>query len=51
MGGLAGLRIGYGVFPHAIIAHAWKIKQPYNINVAAQAAALASLEDLEYLHG
>lgn len=49
--GLAGLRIGYGVFPHAIIAHAWKIKQPYNINVAAQAAALASLEDLEYLHG
>jgi histidinol-phosphate aminotransferase len=47
--GLAGLRIGYGVFPLGIIRHLWKIKQPYNVNVAAQAAALASLEDLEYL--
>jgi len=47
--GLAGLRIGYGVFPLDIIQHLWKIKQPYNVNVAAQAAALASLEDLDYL--
>jgi len=47
--GLAGLRIGYGVFPLDIIKHLWKIKQPYSVNVAAQAAALASLEDLEYL--
>jgi histidinol-phosphate aminotransferase len=47
--GLAGLRIGYGVFPLGIIKHLWKIKQPYNVNVAAQAAALASLEDLDYL--
>jgi histidinol-phosphate aminotransferase len=47
--GLAGLRIGYGVFPPGIIRHLWKIKQPYNVNVAAQAAALASLEDLGFL--
>jgi histidinol-phosphate aminotransferase len=47
--GLAGLRIGYGVFPLDIIKHLWKMKQPYNVNVAAQAAALASLEDLNYL--
>lgn len=47
--GLAGLRIGYGVFPLDIIRHLWKIKQPYNVNVAAQAAALASLGDLDYL--
>jgi histidinol-phosphate aminotransferase len=47
--GLAGLRIGYGVFPLGIIKHLWKIKQPYNVNVAAQAAALASLEDLDHL--
>ncbi|HID86150.1 MAG TPA: aminotransferase class I/II-fold pyridoxal phosphate-dependent enzyme, partial [Anaerolineae bacterium] len=33
--GLAGLRIGYGVFPLDIIKHLWKIKQPYNVNVAA----------------
>ena len=27
----------------------WKAKQPYNINVAASAAAIASLDDPEYL--
>jgi histidinol-phosphate aminotransferase len=32
-----------------LIQHLWKIKQPYNINVAAQAAALGSLEDVDYL--
>jgi histidinol-phosphate aminotransferase len=47
--GLAGLRIGYGLFHEELIEHLWKIKQPYNINVAAQAAALASLEDLDFL--
>ncbi len=47
--GLAGLRVGYGVFPKEIIAHLWKIKQPYNVNVAGMTAALASLNDLEYL--
>jgi len=47
--GLAGLRVGYGVFPAEIIGHLFKIKQPYNVNAAAQAAVLASLEDLETL--
>lgn len=47
--GLAGLRVGYGIFPAEIIAHLWKIKQPYNVNVAADAAARASLADLPAL--
>ena len=47
--GLAGLRIGYGLIPEPIIAHLWKIKPAYNINMAAQAAAIASLEDVDYL--
>ncbi len=47
--GLAGLRIGYGLFPLPLMKHLWKIKQPYNINVAAQAAVLASLDDVDYL--
>jgi histidinol-phosphate aminotransferase len=47
--GLAGLRVGYGIFPLEIIKHLWKIKQPYNVNVAAQVAVLASLEDIDYL--
>jgi histidinol-phosphate aminotransferase len=47
--GLAGLRVGYGVFPAEILGHLFKIKQPYNVNSAAQAAVLASLEDLDTL--
>ena len=47
--GLAGLRVGYGVFPAALMPHLWKTKQPYNINVAAQVAAIASLEAVDDL--
>ncbi len=47
--GLAGLRVGYGLFPPALVRHLWKIKPPYNVNVAGAAAALASLEDIGYL--
>jgi histidinol-phosphate aminotransferase len=47
--GLAGLRVGYGAFPAALIPHLWKIKQPYNVSVAASTAAIASLEDRAYL--
>jgi histidinol-phosphate aminotransferase len=43
--GLAGLRVGYGAFPASLMPHLWKIKQPYNVSVAASQAALASLED------
>ena len=42
--GLAGLRLGYGIFPSWLMPHLWKAKQPYNVNVAATAAGLASLE-------
>ena len=44
--GLAGLRVGYGVFPLALMPALWRLKSPYNVNGAAQAAALATLEDL-----
>ncbi len=47
--GLAGLRIGYGIFPAEIATYLMKIKQPYNVNAAAQAAVLASLADIDYL--
>ncbi len=50
LAGLAGLRVGYGAFPKWLLPHLWKIKQPYNINVAASLAALASLEDQAWLH-
>ena len=47
--GLAGLRVGYGIFPRALMPHLWKIKQPYNVNVAADVAAQASLQDVDFL--
>ncbi len=47
--GLAGLRVGFGAFPAELITSLWKAKQPYNVSVAAGCAALASLEDREYL--
>jgi histidinol-phosphate aminotransferase len=47
--GLAGLRVGYGAFPAWLMPALWKAKQPYNVNVAASAAALASLADLDWL--
>ncbi len=42
--GLAGLRVGYGFFPTAIMPHLWKMKQPYNVSVAAARAAIISLK-------
>jgi histidinol-phosphate aminotransferase len=47
--GLAGLRVGYGAFPAWLMPVLWAAKQPYNVNVAASAAALASLSDLDHL--
>jgi histidinol-phosphate aminotransferase len=47
--GLAGLRVGYGLGHPDLMAHLWKIKDPYNVNGAAQLAALAALEDIDYL--
>ncbi len=47
--GLAGLRVGYGAFPLWLIDALWKCKQPYNVSVAGQVAALAALQDLPFL--
>jgi histidinol-phosphate aminotransferase len=49
LAGLAGLRVGYGAFPLALMPHLWKIKQPYNVSVAAATAAVAALGDLPWL--
>lgn len=49
LAGLAGLRVGYGAFPAWLLPQMWKIKQPYNVSVAASAAALAALDDQAWL--
>lgn len=48
--GIAGLRLGYGIFPTWLITELWKFKQPYNVNVAAGVAGLASLRHVEQLY-
>jgi histidinol-phosphate aminotransferase len=47
--GLAGLRIGYGLFPPKIADYLLRIKIPYNVNVAAMVAVEESLKDIDYL--
>ncbi len=47
--GLAGLRIGYGVFPTRLAKVLQKIKMPYNVSVAAYVGARASLADVDLL--
>ena len=41
--GLGGLRVGYGIMPDEIRKVIVSIKQPYNVNIAGQKAALAAL--------
>ena len=45
--GLAGLRVGYGVFPEVLMNSLWRLKSPYNVNGVAQAAALVTLEHVD----
>lgn len=47
--GLAGLRVGYGIGPAELAAQLEKARQPFNLNAAAQAAALAALTDIHHI--
>ena len=47
--GLAGLRIGYGIGHPQFIAALEKVRQPFNLNAMAQAAALAAIDDTDHL--
>ncbi|MFA6666630.1 MAG: histidinol-phosphate transaminase [Armatimonadota bacterium] len=47
--GLAGLRIGYGIARPEIIAGLHQVREPFNVNSLAQAAAIAALEDVAHV--
>ena len=51
MYGLAGLRVGYGVADSVIIDHLNRLREPFNVNSLAQAAAVACLKDKAYYRG
>lgn len=48
--GLAGLRIGYGVGSQAVVDLLNRVRQPFNVNNLALAAAAASLNDPAFLN-
>jgi len=46
--GLAGLRVGYGLMPEDLAGVLQKARQPFNVNLMAQEAALAAIVDEEH---
>ena len=46
--GLAGIRLGYAIADPDILAPMLKIKEPFAVNLLAQVAGIAALEDEEY---
>jgi histidinol-phosphate aminotransferase len=47
--GLAALRVGYGVMDPAVADLLNRVRQPFNVNALAQAAAVAALADTAYV--
>ncbi len=47
--GLAGLRVGLGVMHPDVARVMMTVKPPYNVNLAAQVALMASLKDVDFL--
>ncbi|MEG0882930.1 MAG: aminotransferase class I/II-fold pyridoxal phosphate-dependent enzyme, partial [Janthinobacterium sp.] len=47
--GLAGLRIGFAIAQPALTDLMNRIRQPFNVNSLAQAAAIAALNDKDFL--
>ncbi|RXT08815.1 histidinol-phosphate transaminase [Ammoniphilus sp. CFH 90114] len=47
--GLAALRVGYGMMHPSIVKELMKVKEPFNTNRIAQAAACASLDDAGFV--
>ena len=47
--GLAALRVGYGVMNREVADMMNRVRQPFNVNALAQSAAIAALQDSEYV--
>ena len=46
--GLAGLRVGFALSREGVVEYMNRVREPFNVNQLAQAAALAALEDEDY---
>ncbi|MCX5701444.1 MAG: histidinol-phosphate transaminase [Candidatus Omnitrophica bacterium] len=47
--GLAGLRIGYAIASSDFASYMERVRQPFNVNLLAQVAATAALDDRDFL--
>jgi histidinol-phosphate aminotransferase len=47
--GLAALRVGFGIMDASVADMLNRVRQPFNVNALAQAAALAALADTQYV--
>jgi len=47
--GLAGLRLGYAITERELISYMERVRQPFNVNILAQAGGLAALDDKDFL--
>ncbi len=48
--GLAALRVGWAYAPADVVGVYHRVRGPFNVNAAAQAAAIAALRDQEHAH-
>ncbi len=48
--GLAGIRLGYGIAQEDVLAPIKTVKEPFAVNLLAQKAGLAALEDDDFLN-
>lgn len=47
--GLAGLRLGFGVMPAWLADYLLRVRLPFSVNLLAEAAGLAALEDVDFV--
>lgn len=47
--GLAGLRVGYGLGDPEVLRPLFTVREPFTVNLVAQAAALAALQDEDHV--
>jgi len=47
--GLAGLRLGYAIAHPELVSYMERVRQPFNVNILAQAAGLAAIDDQAFL--
>ncbi|MCP5056133.1 MAG: histidinol-phosphate transaminase [bacterium] len=49
LNGLAGVRVGYGIADPELAGYLERARHPFNLNLLAEAAALAALDDVEHI--